>query len=1000
MKIKNKDKIIVDPPEKKKLKLNDIINAAELQSIADEFFEITKVGIGIIDMEGKVFVANGWQDICTKFHRVNPITCKNCIESDTILSIINAADASGFKVYKCKNNLWDISTPLIIDGKQYGNIFLGQFFFEDEKVDYELFRHQAERYGFDETDYIEALNRVPRWSKQKVESVLRFYSRLAEFISGVSFRNLKINEALEEKNRAEAELKNNYSLLRLAGKMARFGGWQLNLTTGNVIWSDEVAEIHEMPPGYSPQLDEGINFYAPEWREKIAELVTTCAKEGTPFDYELELITAAGTRIWVRATGEPVRNEKGNITWLQGAFQDISEQKRKEEIIKQSEEKFRLLYENMAEGVFFQLADGRLVDINQAGLKMLGISKEQFLGRTSYHPDWKVVDEDGNILLPDLHPSMLALNTGTEIEKTVGVFNHISKNFNWLTVNAKPQFLEGNSKPWQVFVTMHDITRRRMYEALNISRLHLIDFANKHSLGELLEETLNEAEKLTLSEIGFFHFLSADQKTLMLQNWSTRTKKYFCKAQAEGLHYPVSKAGVWADCITQRKPVIHDDYLSLPNKKGLPEGHAIVNRELVVPIFRSDLIVAVMGVGNKPTGYNKHDVEFITKLADLAWEITDLKRTEKALKESKETAENYLNIAAGIILKLSKDGTIELINDKGKNLLNCKNNCLIGKNWFETCIPPDIRNEIKIVFNNLMTGESANVELVENRVVTCTGIEKIILWHNEVLYDENGNITGTLSSGEDITDRKIADRILRENETRLHELNATKDKFFSIIAHDLKGPFGNVLGFSNLLVEELGKLSSQEIQHYVSLINKTAAHTMQLLDNLLDWSRLQQGRFLFNPVRVNVQKLVAEVETELNESAVKKNITLINSVPLSITCKADENMLKTIVRNLMSNAIKFTKAGGNVEVTAYHADKMVEISVIDTGIGISADNIGKLFKIESEISTRGTANEKGTGLGLILCREFVEKHHGSIGVESKTDQGSRFFFTIPDLNEN
>lgn len=996
MKIKSKNRLVDERPEKAELKLGDIIDAAELQSIADEFFEITNVGVGIIDMEGNVFVANGWQDICTKFHRVNPETCKNCIESDTVLSKINIADTSGFKAYKCKNNLWDISTPLVIDGRQYGNIFLGQFFFDDENPDYELFRQQAEKYGFDEKDYLEALDRVPRWSKQKVESVLRFYSRLSGFISKISFRNLKINEALEERNKAEEALKNNYSLLRIAGRTARFGGWQLNLATNRVVWSDEVAEIHKMPHRYSPQLDESINFYAPEWRHKIAELVADCAEKGIPYDEELELITAKGKKIWVRTTGEPVRNENGNITWLQGAFQDISEQKRKEELLKQSEEKFRLLYENMAEGVFYQLADGRLVDINPAGLKMLGISKEQFLGRDSYHYEWKVVDEDGNLLQPEQHPSMLALTTGTEIEKTVGVFSPVNKDFNWLIVNAKPQFLDKNAKqPWQVFVTMHDITRRRMYEALNISRLHLIEFANKHSLGELLEETLNEAEKITSSEIGFFHFLSGDQKTLSLQNWSTKTKKYFCKAKAEGLHYPVSEAGVWAECIALRKPVIHNDYSSLLNRKGMPEGHASVIRELVIPIFRGNLIVAVMGVGNKPTEYNEQDIRFATKLADLAWEITDLKRAEKALKESKETAENYLNIAAGIILKLDKDGSIDLINDKGKNLLNCRKNCLIGKNWFETCIPADIRSEVKSVFNDMMLGKIANVELFENRVITCDGTEKILFWHNELLHNEQGEIIGTLSSGEDITERKNAERILRDNETRLRELNATKDKFFSIIAHDLRGPFGNVFVFSNLLAEEIETLTSTEIKQYVTLINKTVAQTMQLLDSLLDWSRLQQGRFLFNPVHVDVNKLVTEVQAELNESASTKNIDVINNIPLLITCNADENMLKTIIRNLVSNAIKFTKPGGKVEVTALQLKNMIEISVIDSGVGIATENIGKLFNIESEISTRGTANEKGTGLGLILCREFVEKHQGSIGVESKINQGSRFFFTIP-----
>ena len=181
----------------------------------------------------------------------------------------------------------------------------------------------------------------------------------------------------------------------------------------------------------------------------------------------------------------------------------------------------------------------------------------------------------------------------------------------------------------KVLVSLVDITERKRNEAVNLSRWHLIQFADTHSLEELLEETMNEAEKITGSLIGFYHFVKADQQTLMLQNWSTRTKADFCKARGKGLHYPVSAAGVWVDCVFKRQPVIHNDYASLPHRKGIPDGHAEVIRELVVPVMRGEKITAILGVGNKPTDYTEKDVELVSLMADLAWEIAERKRTEE-----------------------------------------------------------------------------------------------------------------------------------------------------------------------------------------------------------------------------------------------------------------------------------------------------------------------------------------------------------------------------------
>jgi len=181
------------------LDLEDIIDVEAIQALMNDFFELTKIGIAINDMTGKVLVATGWQDICTRFHRKHPVTNQNCIESDILLS--TGVGIGKCKLYKCKNNLWDMATPIMVGNHHAGNLFLGQFFFDDEEIDREFFSRQAQKYGFDETAYLDALERVPRWSRKKIANVFKFYTQFATMISRLSHSNLKLAQALAEKDR-------------------------------------------------------------------------------------------------------------------------------------------------------------------------------------------------------------------------------------------------------------------------------------------------------------------------------------------------------------------------------------------------------------------------------------------------------------------------------------------------------------------------------------------------------------------------------------------------------------------------------------------------------------------------------------------------------------------------------------------------------------------------------------------------------------------------------
>ncbi len=286
------------------------------------------------------------------------------------------------------------------------------------------------------------------------------------------------------------------------------------------------------------------------------------------------------------------------------------------------------LFESLPTGVMLADAEGRYLEANAAASRILGYDRETLLASRLPEPRSQLLAADGSPLSPDDTPGALALRTGKAAPRQVlGVVGE-DGDVLWLGLSAEP-LPEGG-----VLVSFEDVTRQHLTENILAARARLSELAPSVSLEALLRATLDEAERLTGSCIGFFHFMEADQQTLTLQAWSTRTEDEFCMAVGKGLHYAVSQAGVWVDAVHARKPVIHNDYASLPHKRGMPEGHAQVLRELVVPVLRGERIMALLGVGNKPFPYGKRDLQTVQSLADLAWDIAERKRAEEALERS------------------------------------------------------------------------------------------------------------------------------------------------------------------------------------------------------------------------------------------------------------------------------------------------------------------------------------------------------------------------------
>lgn len=312
--------------------------------------------------------------------------------------------------------------------------------------------------------------------------------------------------------------------------------------------------------------------------------------------------------------------------------------------------------------------------------------------------------------------------------------------------------------------------------------------------------------------------------------------------------------------------------------------------------------------------------------------------------------------------------------------------------------------------DDILTKE--NIDLITQNFLRCS-ITKECTFYEEVAYlsdrelhystslipsfNDKGEVVRIIGISRDITESKMAEKALIVSEQNLKHINTTKDKLFSIIGHDLRSPFISILGFSELLRENFKNYSSEKNEQYIAQICSSAKNTLSLLENLLTWAMSQTGRINFEPKTLSLQSIVNESIKTIESNARIKSISIRANINENDLVYADENMLNIILGNLLTNAIKFTHKDGSVSISSKDETSCITVIIEDNGIGMSSDTLEKLFKLNTNYTSRGTANEKGSGLGLMLCKDFIEKNGGKLWVESKLGEGSKFYFTIPKM---
>lgn len=515
------------------------------------------------------------------------------------------------------------------------------------------------------------------------------------------------------------------------------------------------------------------------------------------------------------------------------------------------------------------------------------------------------------------------------------------------------------------------IEQRSQVELILQSRLRIIQFANTHTLNEVLQFTLDELESLTGSNVGYFHLIEVDQMTVSLQAWSTNTIQSMCNEKLDDHHHAVDDAGVWADCIRQRKVIVHNDYESLPHRKGLPQGHTAIVRDMAVPIIRDNKIMAVLGVGNKPENYSAGDIEIVSTLADFSWDIFNRKQAGDALQKNEEKFRTLADWTYDWELWMDPDGGIVY------NSPSCER--ITGYTSKEFASDPDLL--IRIVHSKdrefykkhhqLIHDDSAGVEKVEYCIVSQNGEDRWIEHICRPVFGEDGHYLGRRISNRDITQKKQVEKEIEERNQKEKVLTQTIHTMQLDIARDLHDTIGQNIGFLRMKLEYLSDkntVTKVDMQNELETMTKAANDSYDLIRGTLAILQSNDSDDLF--------RIFSRYAEQIEE---RSSITVDFSSdgdPRSLSPKRMRQLFY-IFREALTNIEKHAQAE-LVSIRIGWDDDCLVLYVADNGKGFDPLNI-----------------QYGNHYGLKFMRERAEILNGSLNVDTSIGSGTKLLVRVP-----
>jgi len=616
--------------------------------------------------------------------------------------------------------------------------------------------------------------------------------------NGQVIGSVHVTRDITERKRAETELQQSNDLLRAIIEAAPTAIIGLDLA-GNVqmVWNPAAEKML----GWSAQDVMGRPLPSvPVGSEEEFRRFREIIRRGKTLDgVEVRRQTLDGSPIDYSIYASPLHDAEGRISGNIAVLVDITERKRVEEALQDSEERLRLTLEATQIGIWDWDVKTDQWYASPIYYSMLGYEpktgladRREWLERV--HPDDRacVNEKIQAVLTRDFK----------EYEYEARL-RHADGTYRWQHVRGFGIKRDEDQKVTRMLGIGMDITERKRAENIMLARFRLVEHATSHSLDELLQTTLDEVEALTDSSIGFYHFVEADQETLRLQAWSTRTLREMCTTEGKGLHYDISEAGVWVDCVHKRKPVIHNDYSALPHRKGMPAGHANVIRELVVPVFRGDRLVAVLGVGNKPAAYGASDIETVSLLADLAWDIAERKLAEDALRAASLYNRSLIEASLDPLVTISAHGKITDVNAATEQVTGYSRDELIGTDFADY-----FTDREKAGSGYEQAFKEGAVKDYELEIRHRDGDLTPVIYNASVYYDHFGKVAGLFAAARNITKQKRAEQALRDSEEQYRAVFHNAGIGIKVLNRDRRinranPALLNMLGYSEAELREL-----------------------------------------------------------------------------------------------------------------------------------------------------------------------------------------------------
>ncbi|MDP4115481.1 MAG: PAS domain S-box protein [Bacteroidota bacterium] len=697
---------------------------------------------------------------------------------------------------------------------------------------------------------------------------------------------------------------------------------------------------------WGKEIEIGMNmldvFSEQQFRERVKENIDR-ALSGESFITIEEHSDEKSSTVYWESHWNPIYNLKGKLIGLTCFVLNVTAKVQAETLLRESAGKFEAIIKVSIDGFWINDADGKLIDVNPACCSLLGYSRQELLNMSISQIDMLESSEDVKEHTMKIHAFGFD-RFETKFRKKDG---------SSIDVEVSTTFNPENNL---IIAFIKDISERKFSESLiKESELRLRRAVENAPYPIMIHTEDGEVQFLNAAWVRLTGYTFRDMPKVSMWKELAGLKSEYHRHDSPDISY-------------DKDSIIKDGEYYIKTRDG----------KCLIWDIRS------AALGRLADGRSA--------IISMATDITEKKTIEEALIKSEEqyrmiVSEMDQGLAFHEIIQ-DKDGKVVdyrflEINESYEKITGLKRENIIGKTVRE--VLPNIENYwIEVYGQVALTGIPIHFENL------AAELDK---YFSVYAYSPKKNHFAVMVT--DVTKRTKEEKIIHKQNEELKEVNAAKDKLFSIIAHDLRGPFSGFMGLLEGLANNIDNFEKEDITRSAEVMHTTAKKIYELLNNLLEWSRLQLGKTEFKPKTINLFNIIEELEQLFRSATTNKSISFNNLVNPDIYISGDQNMLLTVLRNLISNAIKFTNLGGEVLINAREESEMIEILVSDNGVGIPQNLIENLFSIDAAFTTKGTNGEEGSGLGLMLCNELVKKNKGSIRVLSEVGKGTSFVILLP-----